>query len=228
MKLIRVLLADDHDIVRQGLARLLGQASRIEVVAEAENGEQACSLYADHNPDVVVMDVAMPGIGGFAAASRIRSSDPESRIVVLSAHDDVASVRRMLDIGIMGYVAKSSATRMLVDAIYQVAQGQEFVDPSIADRLQPEAQGIGTDPLAVLSDQEFEVFRLLALGHTVAEAGQLLALTAKAAGTRQIHIMHKLGVANVAQLAHVAIEHGVIDETDPKRRPPLSSKAGQG
>ncbi|MDH3690435.1 MAG: response regulator transcription factor, partial [Gammaproteobacteria bacterium] len=183
------------------------------------NGEQACILYAEHRPDVVVMDVAMPGIGGFAAASRIRSRDPESRIVVLSAHDDVTSIKRMLDIGIMGYIAKSSATKILVEAIYKVAEGQKFLDPGISGRLGSGLSGTKADPFELLSDQEFEVFRLLALGHTIAASAKLLNLTPKRASTCNIHIMHKLGVSNVAQLAHVAIEHGIIDETDPKKRP---------
>lgn len=219
MEAIRVLLADDHDIVRQGLHKILEREAGIEVVAEAENGEQACSLYAKCKPDVVVMDVAMPGIGGFVAASRIRSGDPQSRIVVLSAHDDAASVKRMLDIGIMGYITKSSATRVLVEAIHQVVKGHKFLDPIIAGHSDSENGGVNTDPFRVLSDSEFEVFRLLALGHTVAEAAQILDLTPKQTGTSYVHIMHKLGISNVAQLAHVAIEHGVIDETDPKRRP---------
>ncbi len=217
MKPISVVLADDHEIVREGMRRLLDQDAGITVVAEAATGEDAYRAYAAHHPDVVVLDLSMPGMGGLGAAARIRARDRDSRIVVLSAHDDPTSVRRAMKIGILGYISKSSAGGCLVEAVQSVARGRRYLDPHVAERLEREQSGAHANPVDVLSNREFEVFKLLATGHSVAEIARLLSVSPKTAGTHHTRVMQKLGVANTAQLVHVAIEYGVIDASDPKR-----------
>ncbi len=225
MKPINVVLADDHEIVREGMRRLLDQDSGIAVVAEAATGEEAYRAYAAHRPDVVVLDLSMPGMGGLGAAARIRARDRDSRIVVLSAHDDPPSVRRAMKMGILGYISKSSAGGHLVEAVQSVARGRRYLDPHVAKRLDREQSGTQANPVEVLSNREFEVFRLLATGHSVAEIARLLSVSPKTAGTHHTRVMQKLGLANVAQLVHVALEYGVIEAADPKRpndKPPAA------
>lgn len=215
MSTIRILLADDHEVVREGMRRLLDREPDIEVVAEAGSGEAAYRLFTAQQPDVVVLDLSMPGMGGLGAATRIRARDAGSRIVMLSAHDDPTSVRRAMKLGVLGYIAKASAVHLLIRAVRRVSRGQEYIDPGVMRRLELEQRGSLADPDEVLSNREFEVFRLLALGHSVNEIAAMLSVSPKTAGTHHTHVMQKLGVTNAAQLVHLALQYGVIDPADP-------------
>jgi two-component system, NarL family, invasion response regulator UvrY len=207
---IKVMLVDDHAVVRMGFRLLLQSTPDIEVVAEAESGEEACKLYSEKKPDVVVMDLSMPGIGGMEALNRIRAKFPNARILVLSAHDDVMHPKRVLEAGAAGYLSKRSAPETLIQALAQVVQGKIFLESGIAQKLAVNQLTGEQNPLAVLSPREFEVFKLLAQGESVAEIADLLFLSPRTVGTHLYNIKRKLNASNSAELALIAMRAGVI------------------
>ncbi|WP_127475977.1 response regulator transcription factor [Sulfurivermis fontis] len=203
---IRILLVDDHPVVRAGFHRLLEVNAGV-VVAEASSGEEAVQLYAATAPDVVVLDLAMPGIGGLETVRRILARDGEARILVFSIHDNEAMLSRALQAGALGYLTKQSAPAILLEAVHAVAEGRMYIDPDLVGH----ALGGGRDGLLErLTPREFEVFRLLAEGHSVNEIANLLSISPKTAGVHHTRIMHKLEVKTSAQLVRLALRHGVI------------------
>jgi two-component system invasion response regulator UvrY len=207
---VRVLLVDDHAVVRAGYRLLLQNAPEIEVVAEADSGELGCRLFAELAPDVVVMDLTLPGIGGLEAIRRIVQRDPKAKVLVFSMHEDILFVEQALAAGARGYVTKSSAPRVLVAAVKQVAAGGQPLAGDIARRLKY-ARGRGGDsPLKQLSTREFEIFCLLAEGSSSAEIAKRLSLSHKTVANYGTQLKAKLGVATVAELTRLAIRHGVI------------------
>jgi DNA-binding NarL/FixJ family response regulator len=208
---ISVMLVDDHAVVRAGYRLLLSQSRQIEVVCEAERGEEACQHYAERQPDVVVMDLSMPGMGGLAAIRRIRARDPAARILAFSIHDEVVYAERALEAGAAGYISKSCAPEILVEAVEAIAQGQHYVEQAIAQRLASQAS-TGPDQAALLqglSAREFEVFCLLAQGRTVREAAEELRLSYKTAANYSTQIKTKLGVNTTAEMARLAFQQGI-------------------
>ena len=205
-----MLLVDDHAVVRAGYRMLLQQAREIEVVGEAESGEQACRLFVELAPDVVVMDLALPGIGGLEALRRIVQRDPAARVLVFSMHEEAAFVEQALAAGARGYVAKTSAPQVLVAAVKQVAAGGEALAADIAERL-AFARVRGRDsPFAQLSTREFEIFCLLAEGLGAAEIGKRLSLSQKTVANYGTQLKTKLEVSSTAELTRLAIRHGII------------------
>src|ERR1700687_300830 len=159
---IRVMLVDDHAVLRLGFRLLLEGATDIRVAAEADSGEEAVRAFPEVKPDVVVMDISMPGIGGIEAIDRILAREPQARILVLSAHEDAMHARRVLKAGAVGYLTKRSAAEELMQAIRQVAQGKTFLEPSIAQQLALQQLNGEKSPLEMLSEKEFKVFLALA------------------------------------------------------------------
>lgn len=208
---IRVMLVDDHAVVRMGFRLLLEEQPDIKVVAEAESGEQACVQYPQVRPEVVVMDLSMPGIGGLEAMTRLRARDGQARILVLTAHDDTIHPRRVLDAGALGYLSKRSAAGELIQAVRQVAQGKVYVEPGIAQQMVAKRAGGAQNPVDTLSRREFEVFLLLSQGISVAEIAATLHLSPRTIGTHLYHIKQKLGAANSAEMALIAIRAGLLD-----------------
>jgi len=208
--MIRVLLADDHAVVRTGFRLLLQSHPEVSVVAEADSGEAACQLYAELSPDVVVLDLAMPGMGGLEALRRIRARNNQARILTLSAHDDPMHARRSLQEGALGFLSKRSAPEALLDAISCVAAGRRYLDAAMAQKLAL-AEFDGKSPVERLSEREFEVFVRLAGGSTVLRIAQDLKLSASTVGTHLYNIKQKLGVDNQSELTLIAIRHGLID-----------------
>jgi two-component system invasion response regulator UvrY len=207
---VRVLLVDDHAVVRAGYRLLLQNAPEIEVVAEADSGELGCRLFAELAPDVVVMDLTLPGIGGLEAIRRIVQRSRQAKVLVFSMHEDILFVEQALAAGARGYVTKSSAPRVLVAAVKQVAAGGQPLAGDIARRLKF-ARGRGGDsPLKQLSTREFEIFCLLAEGLGSAEVAKRLSLSHKTVANYGTQLKAKLGVATVAELTRLAIRHGVI------------------
>jgi DNA-binding NarL/FixJ family response regulator len=207
---VRVLLVDDHAVVRAGYRLLLQNAPEIEVVGEADSGELACRLFAELAPDVVVMDLTLPGIGGLEAMRRIVQRDPKAKVLVFSMHEDTLFVEQALAAGARGYVTKSSAPHVLVGAVKQVAAGAQPLAGDIAQRLKF-ARGRGADsPLKDLSTREFEIFCLLAEGLGSAEIAKRLSLSHKTVANYGTQLKSKLRVASVAELTRLAIRHGVI------------------
>ncbi len=208
----RILLVDDHTVVRTGFRLLLQSLPDMSVIAEADSGEAACQRYQELRPDVVVMDLAMPGMGGLEALRRIRAHDREARVLTLSAHDDPMHARRALQEGALGFLSKRSAPEALVEAVNAVAAGRRYLDGALAQKLAlAEFQGADRSPVQQLSEREFDVFVRLAAGATVQKIAQDLNLSASTVGTHLYNIKQKLGVANQSELTLIAIRHGLIE-----------------
>ncbi|HEY0962967.1 MAG TPA: response regulator transcription factor [Pseudomonadales bacterium] len=207
---IRVMLVDDHAVVRMGFKLLLQEAADIAVVAEAATGEEALKRYPDVTPDVVVMDIAMPGMGGLEAVTRLLAKDPGVRILILSAHEDSIHPRRLLKLGAAGYLSKRVAPEELIHAIHEVAAGNVFLDSTLARTLAEQAL-TGQTPVEILSDREFEIFMLLAKGQSVAHIATTLFVSPRTVGTHLYNIKQKLNAANSAELTLIALRHGLLD-----------------
>jgi len=210
--MIRVLLADDHAVVRTGFRLLLQARPDVAVVGEAESGEAACQRYVELSPDVVVMDIAMPGMGGIEALRRIRAHDPQARVLALSAHDDPMHARRALREGALGFLSKRSAPEALLEAVAAIGAGQRYIDPRVAQRLALEdIEGTESSPIKRLSEREFDVFIRLARGASVQRIADELRLSASTVGTHLYNVKQKLGVSNQSELTLLAIRHGLIE-----------------
>ncbi|MGH1359823.1 MAG: response regulator [Burkholderiaceae bacterium] len=209
--MIRVLIADDHALVRTGFRLLLDEPSDIEVVAEADSGEKAYALYGEVSPDVVMIDLAMPGIGGIEAIKRLIARDPDARILALSAHEDISHPRRVLQAGALGYLSKRQAPEVLIDAIRQIAAGRRVIDPELAQQMAVAGLSGGNNPLEELSEREFEVFEKLALGKSVSQIAETLSLSPSTVGTHLYNVKQKLGLNNQAEITLLAVRHGVIE-----------------
>jgi two-component system, NarL family, invasion response regulator UvrY len=208
---VHVMLVDDHAVVRMGFRLLLEGATDLKVTAEAESGEEAVRRFPEVKPDVVVMDISMPGIGGLEAIDRILAREPQARILVLSAHEDVMHARRVLKAGAVGYLSKRSAAEALIQAIRQVAQGKTYLEPSIAQQLALQQLGGEKSPVDMLSEKEFKVFLALAKGKSVAEIAEVMSLSPRTVGTHLYNIKQKLGASNSAELAIMAIRAGLVE-----------------
>lgn len=210
-KKIRVLLVDDHAVVRAGYRTLLKNSGDIEVIAEADSGEQALKTFIELGPDVVVMDLSMPGIGGLEAMRRIIARDARARILVFSMHEDTVFVEQALQAGAMGYITKSSAPEILVEAIKDLASGKSHIDSNIVQRLAYQKARGKDSPFSSLSTREFEIFCLLAEGLNTSEIAKRLSLSYKTVANYSTQIKSKLDVASVAEIARLAIRHNIID-----------------
>lgn len=208
--MIRVMLVDDHALVRMGFNMLLANA-QVEVVAEVGSGEQACLDYAKVQPDVVVMDLSMPGMGGLEALRRLLAQDPKARVLVLSAHEDTAHPQRALRAGAMGYLAKRSAPEALISAVSAVARGERYVDAQTAQLLVMAQIDGESSPVGTLSEREFAVFIQLARGMSVAKIAENLKLSPSTIGTHLYHVKQKLHAGNQSELTLVALRWGLLD-----------------
>lgn len=210
---IKVMLVDDHAVVRAGFRMLLSTDERISVVAEAERGEAACQLYLDSQPDVVVLDLSMPGIGGLETLRRICSRDNNAKILVCSVHDERVYIDRALNAGAKGYVTKHAHPDILLAAIQKIAGGAEYVEPGLVTADGVFLEGGLEDYKAVveaLSAREFDVFLLLAKGLTAHKIADELCLGYKTVANYGTQIRAKLKVSSVAELAHIALALGVM------------------
>jgi two-component system invasion response regulator UvrY len=205
------MLVDDHAVVRMGFRLLLDTTADLRVVAECGSGEEALKSFAEVNPDVVVLDLSMAGMGGLETLSRLLAKWPGVRVLVLSAHEDTAHPRRALAAGALGYLTKRSAAEALIEAIRQVAAGKLFLEPALAQEIVVEQVGSTGNPLETLSAREFEVFVMLARGKSVTEIAEVLFLSPRTVGTHLYNIKQKLGAGNSAELTLIAIRNGLID-----------------
>lgn len=211
---IRVLVADDHALVREGIRALLAGCSDIEMVGEAADGLEAVEACRRLQPDVVLLDIAMPGLGGLEAALAIRRDCPRSRIVVLSQYDDREYVARFLKLGVAGYVLKKTVGRDLAGTVRAAHRGGLVLDPEVArsaldERGRPVPESPG-DPYEALTDREKQVLKLVAEGRSNKEVAEALGISVKTAMTHREHLMEKLGVHNRTDLVRFALQHGVI------------------
>jgi len=212
---IRVLLADDHAIVREGVKAILNLADDMEVVGEAADGREAIERAVELEPDVAVMDIAMPGLGGLEATLEIRKRCPRTRILVLSQYDDREYVRRFLKLGVSGYVLKKSAGSDLAAAIRSVFRGGLVLDPDVAREAMREHDGTaegaeGADPYEALTDREKQVLKLVAEGKSNKEVAELLGISVKTAMSHRERFMEKLDLHSRTELIRFAIRQDII------------------
>jgi two-component system response regulator NreC len=209
---VRVLIVDDHAVVRAGLKLLLDAEADLEVVGEAGDAREAVFQMRTLKPDIVLMDVVMPGASGLEATANILHEAPETKVLVLSMQDDPRYVREAFAVGASGYVLKEAADAELVAAIREVAGGGRYVHPTLGARLvtadAEERRRAEEDPL---SDREREVLRLLALGHTNQEIAQMLYISVRTAETHRAHIMQKLRLQTRAELVRYALSQDLLE-----------------
>ncbi len=212
---IRVLVADDHAIVRAGLGMMLGNQPDMEVVGLATNGREAIRMVDQYQPDVAVMDISMPELNGIEAISQMLPRHPNIKVIVLSIHETKPYVYRTLKAGAKGYLIKETAGLEVVDAVREVYRGERYLSQRIADLLTDisfrnvEISG-ETSPLEQLSPREREILQLVAEGKTSQQIGEILSISPKTVDTYRSRLMQKIRVDDVAGLIKFAIQHGVI------------------
>ena len=206
--MIRLLLVDDHPVVRAGYQRLLEQGGDMRVVAQAGRVDEACALFAQHAPDLTITDLAMPGSGGLELIRRLRERATDARVLVFSMHDSEMLVGRALQIGACGFVTKSCAPERLIDAVHCVMAGRRYLSPDLPAALCN--GGADGSRFGSLTPREFEVFRLLARGESLADCARSLHLSPKTVSNHQTLIKEKLGLSTSAAMAHLAIRCGLI------------------
>jgi two-component system, NarL family, response regulator NreC len=209
-KPLRIVIADDHSVVRRGLRQVLEADSGLEVVAEAEDVESARRYVRGHKPDVLVLDLNMPGGSSLDAIPEIRAESPDTQIVILTMQDEPAYARQALAAGVMGYVLKEAADAELVEAVRRAAAGDTYLNPRLGARLAAEPP---PGPPDGLSEREVEVLRMIALGHTNAEIADQLYLSVRTVETHRAHIQQKLRLATRAELVRYALDHGLVTST---------------
>ncbi len=208
---IKVLLVDDHAVVRAGFKLLLATLSNIEVIAEAERGEQAIQLYQTRQPDIIVLDLSMPGIGGLETIRRLVQRDEKANILVFSVHDEQVYVNRALNAGAKGYITKNSAPEILADAIVSIQQGQRYVEYGLLNKTSDKVSEHDYQTIIqTFSAREFDIFRLLSKGLTAHKIADELCLGYKTVANYVTQIKKKLQVSSIAELAHIAILLGIM------------------
>jgi two-component system, NarL family, invasion response regulator UvrY len=207
---VRILLVDDHAVVREGYRRLLERTPDLEVVAETASGEDAYRLFCEVAPDVVVMDINLPGMSGIETTRRMLAREPDAKILVFSMHDDALFGSRALQAGARGYVTKASAPDVLVEAVKAVSAGRVYISHDIAQELALQTVPGQDMPLNTLSPREFEVFRLLAEGKSVSDIAHILSLSQKTVANYQSLIKQKLEADTSAQMVWIALKRGLV------------------
>ncbi len=211
--MIRIVVADDHTIVREGLKQLLAATGDLQVVGEAQNGHEVMARVRELDCEVLLLDMSMPGKSGIDLIKQVRNEKPRLRILVLSMHEEQQYAVRAIKAGAAGYLTKESAAAQLVAAIRKVAAGGAFISGAVAEQIalgaMPQNEG---PPHNALSDREFQVFRMLASGVTVSDVAAQLNLSVKTVSTHKARLMQKMGLASQTELIRYAISHRLIDE----------------
>lgn len=207
---IRVLLADDHEVVRYGLARMLERNDDMHIVGEATSGEQAYQMYTELDPDILIMDMSMPGIGGLEALRRILVRYTKAKVIMFSMHENVTLAVQSMSAGAAAYLAKSGDSEDIVKAIRQVMDGKSYLSSEMAQRIALQSVSGSEDPIQRLTVREFEVFRLLAEGHALEYIAETLNLGQKTVANYQTMLKQKLGFHSSVELVRLAIKYNVI------------------
>jgi DNA-binding NarL/FixJ family response regulator len=212
--MIRVLIADDHKIVRSGIRRMLEDHEDIQIVGEATDGHEAIQKALETTPDIVLLDISMPGMDGLDVTKQLKTMDPNVRILVLTMHAEEQYAPRLMRAGVMGYVTKHAAPEDLVEAIHVVHSGGRFISPALAKNLAWLYLGKKADltPVESLSDRELQVLCLLAQGNTNREIAESLHLSPKTIDTYRARVLEKLNLRNNAELTLFAVRHGLIEK----------------
>lgn len=204
---ISIVLADDHTLVRRALRVLLEEEAGFEVVAEADGADGAIRYLRGHKPDVLILDLNMPGRPSLEAIPEMREASPATEIVVLTMQKEPAFARQALQLGVLGYVLKEAADDELVQAVRRAAAGETYLQPALGAKLAAEPEAAATD----LSGRETDVLRLIALGHTNAEIAEKLYISVRTVETHRAHIQQKLGVSSRAELVRCALSRGLVE-----------------
>jgi DNA-binding NarL/FixJ family response regulator len=207
---VTIVLVDDHAVVRAGVRRLLEQETLFEVIGEAESGEKAYKIFGELKPDVMVMDLSMPGMGGLESIRRILMRHERARILVLSMHEDLSFANQALKLGAKGYLIKNTLGDDLVKSIQMVARGEIFLSDEIAKKIAMQSISGAEDPIDELSAREFEIFRLLAEGLEIDAIAATLNISSKTVSNYQTMIKQKLNINTAVELIRYAIKTGVI------------------
>lgn len=210
---VTVLLVDDHAVVREGYRRLLERSPEIRVVGEAADAQSAYLAYVEHQPQVTVMDIALPGASGIDALRRIRAREPEARVLMFSMYDDPVFAGRALQAGARGYVTKAAAPDTLVEAVLAVARGRPYLASGVAQELALRQVAEEHGAASTLSPREFEVLRMLVAGRTLPEIARSLGLTPKTVANHQSILRQKLGAGTAIQLLQAAARLGITQES---------------
>lgn len=217
MRKIRVVIADDHPMLRSGLRLAISSQPDMEVVGEAVDGKEAIDVVVDSQPDVVVVDLTMPGLGGIEATEIITDSSPSTQVIALTMHEAAPFLRSFLAAGGSGYVLKKSAGTDLLNAIRSVHKGKRFLDPKLGQKLLEElmVEGRLQKPgNAELSQRELQVVRLLAQGHSNQQVGDLMGISVKTVESYRARIVKKLGLKTRPEIVRYAVEHRLLTEND--------------
>ena len=209
-KKIKIVLVDDHAVVRAGVKRLLEQEALFDVIGEAESGEKAYQLFGELNPDIMVMDLSMPGMGGLEAMRRILMRYQKAKILVLSMHEDLSFANQALKLGAKGYLIKNTVGDDLVKSIQALSKGEVFLSDEIAKKIAMQSIDGDQDPIDTLSAREFEIFRLLAEGLEIDAIATTLNISSKTVSNYQTMIKQKLNIHTPVELIRYAIKAGVI------------------
>ena len=215
-KTIRILLADDHTIVRQGLARLLEEQQDLKIVGEAINGQAVIDKALELEPDIIIMDIAMPQLNGIEAAKRVRKSLPQCKILILSMYSHEHYIHQLLETGISGYLLKDSSGQDIIKAIRAAMKNETFLSPSISQiveetYLSPQKKHTREKRYESLSNREREVFQLIAEGFSTKQITEILCISISTVKTHRAKIMEKLGLSSPVQLGRFAIKLGLVD-----------------
>lgn len=214
--MIRVLIAEDHLLVRAGIRALLEKAGDMHIVGEASNGQEAVDMVREARPDVLVMDIMMPRLNGIQAAEQIQGLKLPTNILLLSMYSDAGFIHKAIQSGVKGYVLKSSVSDELLEAVRTVAGGETFLSAPISEIIEgnathPNLSGVDDNPFAALSPREKEIVQLIAEGHTSTEIGKILFISGKTVEKHRVRLMKKLNVRNIAGLVRLAIKHHLVD-----------------
>lgn len=209
--MIKVLLVDDHELVRTGIRRLLSDVPGIDVYAEATSGEEAISAVRQDRPDVVLMDISMPGMGGLEATRRLTQSDPELKVIILTVHTDDPFPGQLLKAGAMGYLSKGGSIEEMIESIKTVHQGKRYISPAVAQSLALSLLPGTESPFQKLSQRELQVMMMLIQGDKMSNIAEKLCLSPKTISTYRYRLYDKLGVNNEAELTKLAMHHGMLE-----------------
>lgn len=210
--MITVLLTDDHELVRTGIRRLLEDSKQVDIVGEADCGEDSLQLAQSLKPDVILMDVNMPGIGGVEACRRILQRNPKQKIIVLTVHNEQTFPKRLLEIGAKGYLTKECGVDEMIKAIKQVNSGGSYIASSIAQQLALSLlPGNDVNPIDRLSRREFQVMLMISQGLTNVEISDKLCLSPKTISTYRLRVLEKLNAHNEVDLIKIAVEQGMVE-----------------
>ena len=210
----KVMLVDDHDLVRTGIKRLLEDHPNIEIVGEAVSGEEALQQVSVYDPDVVLMDINMPGIGGLEATRKLLQRKPQLKIIVVTMHDDDLFPQRFLKAGALGYITKGAKVEEMLQAIRTVMANKRYLSPAIAQQIALGQVGEEvTSPFDNLSERELQVLLMMMDGQSIGAISEKLCLSPKTVSTYRTRLYAKLGVQNDIELARLALLHGVVENT---------------